>query len=242
MAPWVGSAMEGKLLPGSQDANQPAAVTTGVKANATQAADLWRAKEGAKYFIPREGSNIPEGRYRLLLRLVLDQVADVSDAVTRQLKTLPEFAVKDFLPPVPVGVAPVTMPAEVHFATFLAAFMVTLEYGMEGAQAVCTNRVRALRTELEEQQRMVEIYLRRHSSTLLEHSTKVSELLLTVMNSVPKDGMTAFATQGSVLHWKHPFAAPAYGTGLPMIMMSFMRLRELGEEGAGTSLVERMAF
>ena len=185
---------------------------------------------------------MPEDVNRQLLLLVLHKIADVSDAVTRQLKTLPEFAVKDFLPPVPVGVAPVTMPAEVHFATFLAAFMVTLEYGMEGAQAVCTNRVRALRTELEEQQRMVEIYLRRHSSTLLEHSTKVSELLLTVMNSVPKDGMTAFATQGSVLHWKHPFAAPAYGTGLPMIMMSFMRLRELGEEGAGTSLVERMAF
>ena len=200
MAPWVGSAMEGKLLPGSQDANQPAAVTTGVKANATQAADLWRAKEGAKYFIPREGSNIPEGRYRLLLRLVLDQVADVSDAVTRKLKTLSEFAVGEFFPPVPAEEAPVAMLAEVHFATFVAAFMATLEFSMEGAQAVCTNKVCALRTELEELQRTVEVYSRRHFSTLLEHSAKVRKLLLTAMSSGLKDAMTTLATQGGALH------------------------------------------
>ena len=41
------------------------------------------------------------------------------------------------------------MPAEAHFATFDAAFMATLEYGMQGAQAVCRDRVRTVREELE---------------------------------------------------------------------------------------------
>ena len=54
--------------------------------------------------------------------------------------------------------------------------------------------------------------------------------------------MTVLATQGGVLHRTHPFAAPAVGTGLPMATKSFTRLRELVEEGAETSLVERMAF
>ena len=43
------------------------------------------------------------------------------------------FAIEDFFPPVPAGVTPVAMPAEVQFAAFVAAFMATLEYGMEGA-------------------------------------------------------------------------------------------------------------
>ena len=85
--------------------------------------------------------------------------------------------------PRPAGVVPVEMPAEVQFATFMAAFMATLEYSMEGAQAVCTNRVRALRAGLDELQRMVEVYLRRHFSTLVENSAKVCELLLTAMNT-----------------------------------------------------------
>ena len=42
------------------------------------------------------------------------------------------------------------MPAEVHFATFVAAFVATLEYAMEGAQAAYKNRVRTVRGELEQ--------------------------------------------------------------------------------------------
>ena len=72
---------------------------------------------------------MPEDISRQLLLLVLDKVADVSEAVTKQWKTMSEFAVEDFFPPVPAEVAPVALPAEVHFATFVAAFM-TLEYGM----------------------------------------------------------------------------------------------------------------
>ena len=86
--------------------------------------------------------------------------------------------------------------------------------------------------EMEELQRMLEVYLRRHSSSLLAHSAKVRELLLTAMNSGLKDEMTALATQGGVLHRNNPFAAPTAGTGLPMTTMSFTRLRELVEEGA----------
>ena len=42
------------------------------------------------------------------------------------------------------------MPAVAHFATFVAAFVATLEYGTEGAQAVWKNRVRTIREELQQ--------------------------------------------------------------------------------------------
>ena len=62
---------------------------------------------------------------RQLLLLVLYKVVDVSGVVTKQLKTLPDSQVQDFFPlvlPRVAPVAPVAMPAELHFATFVAAF------------------------------------------------------------------------------------------------------------------------
>ena len=94
-----------------------------------------------------------------------------------------------------------------------------------------------MRTELEELQRMVNVYLPRHFSSLVAQSVKACEPILIASNSGLMDGMTALATQGGVLHRNHPFAEPAASTGLPMTTMGFMRLRELVEEGAGTSLV-----
>ena len=105
-------------------------------------------------------------------------MAHVSDKVVAQLKALSEFAVEDFFPPVPAGETPLAMPAAVHFATFVAAFMETLEYGMEGAQAVCKNRSSNLRGELEAVQKLVEVYLRRDFGNLTPYSAKVRELLL----------------------------------------------------------------
>ena len=54
--------------------------------------------------------------------------------------------------------------------------------------------------------------------------------------------MTALATWASVLFRKHPYAAPPSSTGVPMTTPSFTRVRELVDEGAGTSLVERKEF
>ena len=94
---------------------------------------------------------------RALLLLVLHTVAHVYDKVITQLKALSEFAVEDFFPPVLAGETPVAMPVDFHFATFVAVFMETLEYGMEGAQAVCKNRMSNLRGELEAVQKLVEV-------------------------------------------------------------------------------------
>ena len=85
------------------------------------------------------------------------------------------------------------MPADVHFATFVAASMATLEYGMGAAQAVCQNTVRQMRGELEAVQKSGEVYLRRHFSNLTPHLVKVRELLLKAMNGDLKDGMMALA-------------------------------------------------
>ena len=68
---------------------------------------------------------------RPLLLLALDEVGYVSNAVTKQLRTLSEFAVEDLFFHVPARQAPVGMPAQVHFATIVAEFFATLKYGME---------------------------------------------------------------------------------------------------------------
>ena len=118
-----------------------------------------------------------EGVNRGLLLLVLDKVAHISDKVITQRNALPEFTVEDFFPPVPAGETPAAIPADVHLATFVAAFMEILEYGMEGAQVVCENRVSYVRRELEAVKNPVEFYLRRHFSNLTPHSVKVREML-----------------------------------------------------------------
>ena len=65
--------------------------TAGLKANAKQAADLWRGKEGTKFLISRGGFNMLEETNRQLLLVVLDKVVDVSEAITKQLETMSEF-------------------------------------------------------------------------------------------------------------------------------------------------------
>ena len=147
--------------PAPQDALQQAAVTAGVKANTKQAADHWRAKVREK-----SGFCMPADINRAILLLVLDNVAHVSENVITQFKALSELVVQDFFPPVPAGETPLAMPADVHFATFVPAFMETLEYGTEGARGVWKGRVSHLRGELEAVQKSVEVNLLRHFSNL----------------------------------------------------------------------------
>ena len=136
MAPWAGGAIEGQPLPAPQDANLTAAISAGVEATAKQAADLWHALEGPEFFIARGGYNKQKVITRPLLLLALDEVTYVSEAVTKKLRALSGVAVEDCYPPLPAEQAPVGMPAQVYFATFVAAFLATLEYGMKGAEAV----------------------------------------------------------------------------------------------------------
>ena len=62
------------------------------------------------------------------------------------------------------------------------------------------------------------------------------------MNGGLKDAMTAVATQAGVLFRKHPYAASLTDIGVPMLTPSLTRLRELVDERAGTSLLERKEF
>ena len=109
------------------------------------------------------------------------------------------------------------MPAEIRFVTFVAALIETLEYGMEGAPAVCKQRVATLRSELEQVQKLMEVYLRPHFNTLAEHSVEVRQLLLSNMTIGLHEGMKALAVQGGELYRKHTQAAPAPGTGSSMV-------------------------
>ena len=58
-------------------------------------------------------------------------------------------------------------------ATFRAALMESLEDGIESAPPVCKHRVATLGSELEQVQKLVEVYPRRNFNTLTGHSVKV---------------------------------------------------------------------
>ena len=169
----AGGAMGGQPLPEAQDVDRLAANTVGVTAIAKQAAEFWRAKEEVTFFIARSGFNMSEEISRQLLLLVRDVVADGPEAITKWLITLSELTVEEFPPPLPVGVRLVTIPAEINFATFVAAFMATLSIGMERAQAVCKKRMCVLQREVDELQEIVEVYLQRNMSSHLAQPAKV---------------------------------------------------------------------
>ena len=69
---------------------------------------------------------MPQTIRRQLMLLVFDMVADGAQDFTKRQETLSELAVEDSLPPLPAGVTMVAIPADVHFATFVAAFVPTL--------------------------------------------------------------------------------------------------------------------
>lgn len=69
---------------------------------------------------PRRGLNIAEDVTRPVKLMVHEHVAHVSNATTRQLKTLFEFILKKLFPPAPTGETLLAMPAEVNFASFVA--------------------------------------------------------------------------------------------------------------------------
>ena len=161
------------------------------------------ALEDPKLFIARGGFTMQEVRIRPLLLLALDEVAYVSEALTKQLRDLNfnvSRLVEDSYPLLPPGQAPVGMPAEVRFAKFVAGFLATLEYSMVGVQAVCKNQVRILREEMEQLRKTVEVYRRRYYKTLLDHENKVIEVLLTAMNGRLKSAMIDLAEQEGILH------------------------------------------
>ena len=87
---------------------------------------------------------------RPLLLLALDEVALVSEDVTKQLRALFEFAVEDVYPTLPVEQEPVGMPAKVHFLHVCCGVLGDpgIRHG-GSAGGVQKNRVRTLREELE---------------------------------------------------------------------------------------------
>ena len=97
---------------------------------------------------------------------MIDSVAHVSGAM---LKFMSEFAVEKNFRFVAIGETLRVMPAVIPFATFVAALVETLKYGIEGAPPVCKQRVSTLRSELERVQTLVEVYLPHHLNTLAEH-------------------------------------------------------------------------
>ena len=74
------------------------------------------------------------------------------------------------------------LPAELHFSTFISAFMAVLEYGMENAPPACISTVAELRHALEAVEKSVRTYLQFHARDLASYSQNVRELPVCAMN------------------------------------------------------------
>ena len=96
---------------------------------------------------------------------------------------------------------------------------------MESAPPVRKQRVAKLRPVMEQVQKLVEVYLRRHFNTLAEHWVKVRQLLQSNMNIGLHEGMKALAVHGGELNRKHTYAAPASGSGNSMVTPILKQLR-----------------
>ena len=108
-------------------------VTAAAKANAKQAADMWRSTGGQRYLMGRGRIHVSEDTLGGMLRMTLKHAAAVADAVVQQFATLEGFDVQSFCPPPPSRAPPVATPADVHFRTLIAAYDAVLNYGMESA-------------------------------------------------------------------------------------------------------------
>ena len=106
------------------------------------------------------------------------------------------------------------MAAEIDFATFVAALVETLEYGVEGAPPACKERVATLSSVLEPP-KLVNVYSRRQFNTLAEQSVKVRQLLLSNSNIGLHEGMKALAVHGSELYRSTPTLHQPSELGIP---------------------------
>ena len=126
MAPWAGGAMGGQQISEPQDAHQHVAISAGVKANAKQAADLWWANEGAKFFIARRGFNMTEESIADSSSWSLIRWPTFPTRSSRNSRHCPNSQLKTSSLPCQ-QVRPMAMPIVVNFATFVAVFTETLE-------------------------------------------------------------------------------------------------------------------
>ena len=96
---------------------------------------------------------------------VLDsyKVAGVPAEVVRQLQTLGGWDAQAFCPSAPAGATPTALPAELHFSTFISAFVAVLEYGMGNAPPASITTVAELRYALETVEKSVPTYLQFHA-------------------------------------------------------------------------------
>ncbi|CAN0262397.1 unnamed protein product [Scytosiphon promiscuus] len=83
------------------------------------------------------------------LRMVTNEVAFVTDIAATQICGLKNSSVEIFFPPMPPGTIPMSMPAQVHFATMVEVLIQVIAFGMESAPDICTARVNTLRAEME---------------------------------------------------------------------------------------------
>ena len=131
------------------------------------------------------------------------------------------------------------MPAEIHFGTFIAAFMAVLEYGMEDAPVTCTHTVRSVRDALGKVERELLAYLQFHHLVLAPYNAQVREVLIQAINAGLKDAMYKLAVDAAAVRRQYPLVPPPPGSGPVFQPLAFTQLRALVEEGSTNSLVVR---
>ena len=130
-------------------------------------------------------------------------------------------------------------PAELHFSTFISAFMAVLAYGMENAPPPCISTVAELRHALKAVDKSVRTYLRFHARDLAPYSQKVRELLVCTMYHGLEEATYKLALAVAGVWRLHPLTPPPPGAGPAFQHPVFDQLLALVEQGTANSLLSR---
>ena len=131
------------------------------------------------------------------------------------------------------------LPAELHFSTFISAFMAVLEYDVENAPPACITTVAELRQALEAVEKSVRTYLQFHSRDPAPYSQNVRELLVRAMNHGLEEATYKLALAVAGVWRLHPLTPPPPGAGPAFQHPVFAQLLALVGEGTANSLVSR---
>lgn len=219
-------------------------VHSGTRESTDKVARVWLSHAGPSYYIIRGSYHVPEELSIDVFRYVLRRIAQVTQPVAEQLRSLSNFQLADFYPPLPPGGEPRPLPAEDHLSTFVAALLAVIDYGMENAPRTCISRVTFLRVELQAATSQVCSYLRYHRQELQPDEQGVlRDSILSAGNEDLSDAFEELSYMASDLRRRYSNGIPPpSGAGAILLPPKFRRLMCLVDETNAMNLVEITAM
>ncbi|CAN0249484.1 unnamed protein product, partial [Scytosiphon promiscuus] len=218
----------GGLLMTPPSANATSATkSVGAQLTEKRQADLWNAEETPKFYLLRGGFDIGRAMTPSRLRMVTKEVAFVTDIAAIQICELKDSSVENFLPPMPPGAIPPSIPAQVHLATMVEVLIRAISFGMEAAPEICTDRVNSLRLEMETVTGQLTQYLQLHYVELEPHPTKTRDTILEAINVDMNNWYHEVAVRADATQGSNPNGPPPAGSSDIMPAPKFMEVKML---------------